>query len=403
MRKLLFVFLLVFPLSIYSQIQVCTGSDNDIIGRMVALPQGKLLMFFEKNPGWNAGDIYLKESTDGGNTWTLPQTVVDGSGNQSTFFPVYGTDDSLHLYYASDESGHYILYHLSSEDGLVWGNKYALDLGWPSNADVYDPTLTLHPDGHLVLAYTLMNGGSYLAEQTGPSTFDGLKRQIQAGCHRTRICKMDSGKWLAAYHRNDGSGNYDVYIRTSDDLINWAPEVQLTTNGNSHDAFCGISPDNLFVVYYAKVFPTVYNLYRRISYDGITWQAEENITMDSKENTQPSFVYRNDSLFLTYTHAVNYSVNNDIYLRIFPDELVHSEQKPDNLFRLFSVEDGLYLDNPPTDDYKLSFFDVSGKSLGFYYCSGNQNKIPVLLKPGLLLCNIETPSVTGCCRIIVLP
>lgn len=114
------------------------------------------------------------------------------------------------------------------------------------------------------------------------------------------------------------AGNHGNGIRTSTDRVNWSDSVRLTVNRNSHDPFPNETPDSAYLVYYAKAEYPAYNLYRRRSFDAIDWEAEEQITASSNNNTQPHFFCESDDMYLAWAYAVNYPDDHDVYFERSP-------------------------------------------------------------------------------------
>jgi hypothetical protein len=207
-------------------VNVSPGSDNDIVGRMCRMPDGRLLAIVERNSDWGSGDFYVTFSSDEGNTWSSLDSVIFQSGNQSTH-SVLVANDTIYLFYASDETGYYKIYSIESVDGINWSNKSQIDLGWVATQSVYDPIVIFEDDGSYTMSYISMSNGAYVAHCPASGSWDTNKNQIVGGGYRVRICKHTDGTYMAAYHRNI-SGNYDIHIKTSIDLISWSNEIDIT-------------------------------------------------------------------------------------------------------------------------------------------------------------------------------
>ncbi|MBN2362505.1 exo-alpha-sialidase [candidate division WOR-3 bacterium] len=356
-----------------SPVVISGGTPNDIIGRVCRMQNGNLLAVIERNPDWISGDLYTSVSTDDGTAWSSLYPAVTGTGNQSTFSLLKGEGDSLLLFYASNESGTYRIYSAFSADGSSWTKTGEIPLPWASSQNVYDPVVLREPDGSLTMTYIALGLGAYVTHRSPAGAWDTIKTQVAASAYRARICRDLSGIYLAAYHRKTGTDyQYDVFIRTSADRLNWSQEIQLTTNLNSHDPFCAVTPDEAFTVEYAKNVSGIYNIHSRRSYDGINWETEQQITMDATHNTQPSFFFENGFIYRTWTHAVNYDTDNDIY---FEKTLYEPNQVSEDFtgnvlvsgfsfsYRLCRENDLLLLDFESSSTTEISFilFDITGR------------------------------------------
>ncbi|MFH2144305.1 MAG: hypothetical protein ABIJ97_17895 [Bacteroidota bacterium] len=357
-----FTFFYYLTSVISAQIVVSGTSDNDIICRMADMHDGRLYAVIERNPDWLSGDFYAAFSYDMGDTWEIPFPIVTDAGNQSTFSVILTDDDSLRLFYASDETGFYNIYSLSSNDGINWINKSKLELGWAADIDIYDPQAIIQTDGSLALIYVSSGNGVYIAHCSDSTGWDQQKNLVQSGGYRPGICQNINSKFLAVYHRNI-SGSYNIHAKTSDDLINWSAEIHLTSNGNSHDPFCYYS-GNQFLVYYSKLYPVNYNVHRRTSVNGVNWNTEEQFTSDNAHNTQSAVFCDSSFLYLSYTHAIDYNTNNDIYLQKF--------SLSNDISKITNPEINLYY-RPP---YLVVSDEKSDriKSIGVYNLLGEKNK-----------------------------
>jgi hypothetical protein len=319
--KAIFNFFILFALifNLTGQTIISGGEENDIIGRICRLSDTKLLAIIERNPDWVSGDLYVTFSVDNGSSWGELQPVVVKQGNQSTHSVVVTQDDSIRVYYASDETGPYKIRTISSFDGINWMSDHQLNLGWTSES-VYDPHVLVEEGGSMTMTYVRLGGGGFVTHCSEINQWDQNKTLIQPEAYRIRICKHPVHGYLAAYHRNMGSNQYDVNVKTSTDLINWSNETNLTSSGNSHDPFCGYM-DLEYWVYYATYKNGAYNLYRKSSPNGLSWSAEEQITFDNTHNTQPAFMVdyylKTNVLNLVWTHAINYDTDNDIYFQSY--------------------------------------------------------------------------------------
>lgn len=338
MKNMCFVVLMLLSINMssFASVIVSGGSENDIAGRMCRTPDGRIIAIIERNPDWGSGNFLASFSNDEGATWSMLLPVVSQSGNQSSY-SVVCANDTIYLFYASDESGSYKIYSIESVDGMNWNNKAQVDLGWSTSQNVYDPIVIVEEDGSLTMSYISMSNGAYVSHCPSGGSWNIDKNQIMSGAYRARICKHPNGTYMAAYHRNI-SGNYDIHIRTSFDLVNWTSEEDMTTNGNSHDAYCDVSPDGIYYLYYAKNTGGVYNICRKYSVDGEGWSSEESITSDASSNTQPSLFFDNNLLHLMWTHAIDYDTNNDVYYEAYEyinvgvNKVVYNEEIKLNAF-----------------------------------------------------------------------
>ena len=306
-------------------IVVSGGTGNDYESWVIRLNDSRLMLVFCRNPDWASGNLYVTLSSDDGASWTSPQPIITDAGDQATLSFVQMPGDTLRLWYASDETGSYKIHSAWSTDGLVWTKTGALNLGWTSSTNYYDPTVLLEPDGSLTMSYVVSGSGVYIAHCPVGGAWDTARTQISSSGFRARVMKHADGTYLIAYHKRTGSSTeYDVFSTMSTDRINWTTPVQLTTNHNSHDPSAYQMPDGTYMVYYAKYSSPAYNLCRRNSADGINWDPEEAITADNVNNTQPHFFTEPGSLYLVWAHAIDYPDDHDVYFERFELPVVYA-------------------------------------------------------------------------------
>ncbi len=292
---------------------VSGGADNDYESWIEKLNDGRLMVVFDRNPDWASGELFVTFSDDEGVSWTDPRLIISAAGDQATLSFVQYPTDTLRLWYASNETGSYGIHSARSIDGVNWTTEGKLDLGWGSTTH-YDPTVVLEADGSLTMSYVVSGSGVFLAHHPVGGTWDTDRTQVDASGFRARVMKHSNGRYLYAYHkRTGGSYDYDVFVTTSTDRVNWSTPLRITTNLNSHDPFAGEATDGAYLLYYAKYQAPAYNLHRRKSYDALTWEPEESITMDAVNNTQPHFVMVGDQINLVWAHAVDDPDDHDVY------------------------------------------------------------------------------------------
>jgi len=317
------IFVLAFFITAHyghaAPVVVSGGPENDYESWIARLRDGRLMVIFDRNPDWASGDLYVTISTDDGNTWSAPSAIIADAGDQATLSFVPMPDDTIRLWYASNESGTYGIYAAWSLDGLNWTKTGRINLGWSASDMHYDPTVVLEPDSSLSMSYR-GPGGAFIAHCPYRGQWDELKTMAAAAGNRPRIMKHSNGTYLLAYHRRSGPNttNIDVFIRTSTDRIIWSDSVRLTTNMNSHDPFAVQGPDGAYLVYYGKYTSPAYNLKRRKSFDATSWQPEETITGDTVYNLQPHGFVENGDIYLVWAHEINYDTDNDVYFQKTP-------------------------------------------------------------------------------------
>jgi hypothetical protein len=363
----LFILILFFKILSATPVVVSGGPENDYESWIARLIDERLMIIFDRNPDWISGNIYTSFSTDNGKTWSSPNPVIVKAGDQATLSFVQLSYDTIRLWYASNENGNYGIYSASSMDGLSWTEEGMTNLGWSTSDMHYDPNVILESDSSLTMSYRGPNGG-YITHCPKNSTWDTLKTLVASYAYRPRVMKHPNGTYLYAYHRKSGPGtyDYDVFIRTSADRINWSDSIRLTFNLNSHDPFPNLWSDQGYMVYYAKYENSTYNLYRRHSLNTMDWEPEEQITFGPNRKTQPHFFIENNNLFLVWAHCVTYPDDHDVYFEFTPN--VSIKEKHINLlpyFKLYpnpcSEKIHIIMKNKQLNKFTITLYDKQGR------------------------------------------
>jgi len=407
--KFCIIVLLVTEILTATPIIVSGGPENDCESWIARLNDSRLMVIFDRNPDWASGNLFATFSSDNGNTWDSVRPIITDQGDQATLSFVQLLDDTIRLWYASNEAGNYGIYTAYSIDGLNWIRQGRVQLGWTTSNIIFDPTVILEPDSSLTMSYRVQGLGAFVAHCPYRGVWDTLRTLVGPQGYRPRIMKHSNGTYLLAYHRKSGSGstNYDVFIRTSsesdsnqiddrfrsNDRIIWQDSVRLTTNLNSHDPFANQAPDGSYLVYYAKYQSPAYNIYRRRSTDAINWSVEERITNDLVYNTQPHFFAEAGYIYLSWTHAIVYETNNDVYFeRSLYSSIIESSFNSELSSKVEiipnpSVNRARIIVN---DDSKITIYNAQGQKIGETIKSKTDIYInTALMKNGIYFVQIE--------------
>jgi hypothetical protein len=415
---------------------VSGGPDNDYESWIVRLKDGRLMVIFDRNPDWASGDLYVSFSTDDGNTWSPVSPIIVDAGDQATLSFQQLPGDTIRVWYASNEAGNYAIYSAYSMDGLNWTREGVVNLGWSSSTMYFDPTVILEPDSSLTMSYRVQSTGGYVAHCPRSGTWDTLKTLAAPAAFRPRIMRHSNGTYLYAYHRRSGpnSTNYDVFIRTSTNRINWSDSVRLTFNLNSHDPFAFQAADSGYLVYYGKYQNPAYNLHRRLSYDAVNWQPEEQITFDAVNNLQPHFFTESRQIYMVWAHAIDYATNNDVYFEKTSDIGIKERTAADNAGTTLQVtpnpfrkktavffcigqsakSKGNNTHSPMPSALCLKIYDATGRPVKSFFYSMPSAHMPIniiwqgdddqgcALPPGVYFYRIETGQVAVTRKIVLL-
>jgi hypothetical protein len=272
---------------------IYNGSELDYQPAVIRMePSGDLMVVFERlNPSTLFGDLYVTFSSDSGQTWTVPQAIIQTSYNERHPALVQMGPSSFALFYLVDEtgSGDYRIHRATSSNGILWTSQGVLDLDWAAPGEI-NPCVIREADGTLTMTYHRIYGSSYIAQSTDQGvTWDQLKTQVSTGKGALpRLTKRESdGLYLVTYQT--GSTSVDVWAKVSFDPHDWpVGATPLSTAINSHDSQPMVMEGGTFLVTYAQQVASVFDLYYKTSYDGVNWSEAVRITTDPQHyDTQP--------------------------------------------------------------------------------------------------------------------
>jgi Dockerin type I domain len=290
---------------------VSGGPSNDYESWIDRLSDGRLMIIFDRNPDWASGDIYVTFSSDDGQTWTEPQPIITDVGDQATLSFVQMPDDTIRLWYGSNEGSTYNIYSAWSTDGLTWTKTGVIDLGWYASTMHYDPTVILEPDSSLTMSYVVSGSGVYIANCPYGGDWDTDKTRVSSSGYRPRVMKHSNGTYRYAYQMDGGTAyESDIFTKKSTDRVSWGAPTQVTFNNNSHDPFIAEMYDGSYTLYYAKHDGTAYNLFRKRYAT-----PEEQITYSVKNITQPHFFSEVNDVYLVWAYAEDFdNDDHDVYI-----------------------------------------------------------------------------------------
>lgn len=228
------------------------------------VPDGNMLyvVWYDIRDGNN--EIYFKRSTDYGATWGTDTRLTNNyAESQNPVILVSGSNlivvwDDLR----DNNNGNEIYCKRSTDAGISWGSDTRLTSG---------------------------TGNS-----SGPSI-------------------VESENTIHLVWSDERDGNYEIYYKSSTDKgINWSNDSRLTVaSGNSLYSNISVSGSTVHLVWSDNRDGNSEIYYKRSSDDGLTWQADTRITVNSGNSTTPLI-----SSWGQFVHMVwsdNFEGNPEIY------------------------------------------------------------------------------------------
>ncbi|HEX8254383.1 MAG TPA: sialidase family protein [Thermoanaerobaculia bacterium] len=268
-----------------------TGPELDYQSSVVE-HHGELVVVFERlNAGTFSGDLLVTRSTNRGASWSEPAAVAMTASNERAPSLVVVGDELVLFYLVGTPGGVYRIHRATSPDGQSWTTHGAIDLGWPTGAEL-NPDVIMEADGTLTMTYHRLGGASYIARSSDRgATWDTRRTVVAAASALPRITRRESdGTYLVTYQINPGNNALRLFSKSTTDPYDWSGDASpLSIDGNSHDSAPYVIVGGTFSVVYADARGTsAFNLFRRTSADGKTWSAATQLTFgDALNDVQP--------------------------------------------------------------------------------------------------------------------
>ena len=245
--------------------QLTWNSNGAVFACLAPRPSIRLHLAWQ---GYNSGngEIYYKKSTNGGTTWTASQRLTWNSG--SSGYPSMGLSSStrLHIVWDDDTPGDYEVYYRASTDGgATWGTGRRISL---TSGDSYYPVLAVDPSDNLHVVWEDLTAGNIeiyykMSPDTGASWAASRRITWTSGNSNNPALAADPSGDLHVVWIDNTPGDYEVYYKSSTDGgAGWTASRRLTWNsGSSEDPDIAVdSSSNLHVVWSDKT-PGNYEVY----------------------------------------------------------------------------------------------------------------------------------------------
>jgi len=258
--------------------------------------------------------LFVLKSTNGGQSWGQPVTVIDGEPGVFEDKELIACDRTGgaydgNLYVAWARFYSTQIYCSRSTDG---GNSFGTDRLVSDNGGVQWPVPVVGPDGVLYIAWVHHSPASIRLDRsfdggitfgndiTVTSTYAGsdyLNGGILSYSYPAMDCDITGGPHhgrLYVAYMDSNSGSYDMFLRWSDDQgQSWSPRLRLNDDaiGNGRDQFhpwlsVGVDGSVHVVFYDRRDDPSNYwmNLYYTYSEDGgLSFAPNERVTTVSSD------------------------------------------------------------------------------------------------------------------------
>ncbi len=267
-------------------------------------------------------EIYHKYSEDGGTMWSADMRLTNDAG--FSYWPgiaVSGPD--LHVVWEDDRSGDTEVYYKNSTDG---GNSWSNDDLLTSAAGPQGmPSVAIVGGGvHVVwVDFSLMgNSEIYYCRSTdgGNSWETPVQISNAAGfSEHPSIAAYESYVHVAWHDSRHGFTNNEIYYRRStDDGITWGVETRLTENDNfSNIPSVAVAENNVHVAWEENRDGNFEMYYKSSTDNGQTWGTDERLTNDGADSYYPSLAASGQNVHLVWQDMRD--ANEEIYYKVSND------------------------------------------------------------------------------------
>jgi hypothetical protein len=250
---------------------------------------GNLYIVWYDNTSGNM-EIYFKESTDGGASWSANKRLTWNSGG--SYHPALAAEssDRLHLVWDDETSGSEIYYKTSTDDGVTWSANKRFT--WTAGAS-YSPAVAVDSSGRIyVVWYEGVIGGADIFFKKSTGVYWSANKRISwsKGSAKPAIAVNSSGHLHVVWH-DDAPGNREIYYKKSINLgEDWSTAQRLTqTSGSSMDPVIAVDSSGYLHVVWQDDTSGIAEIYHRKSTDnGDTWSTVQRLTWNSGSSMFPA-------------------------------------------------------------------------------------------------------------------
>jgi hypothetical protein len=263
-------------------------------------------------------EIYYKNSSDGGSSWSTPQRLTWNSNSSKYPNVVVDTNDYIHIVWEDVSFGKKeILYKKSTDVGTTW--SALVRLTYNNNYSLI-PCLAVDSEDHLRLAWaeSTVSGSDdiyFKRSQDAGTTWSGPTRLTwsHTDCLNPDIA-INSNKIIFIVWQDFNSGNDEIYFKKSNDGgLSWSILTRLTWNsGHSQQPDLAVdSSDKIHLIWEDSTSGHSNIYYKNSTNAGNTWSPLTQLTWTSQVFYYPAIaVDSNDKIYIVFSDAA------DLYMKI---------------------------------------------------------------------------------------
>src|ERR1019366_7371822 len=263
-------------------------------------------------------EIYYKNSTDGGITWSADTRLTNDVANSwNPSVAVFGS--AVHIVWQDYRDGNYEIYYKHSTDGgITWSVDTRL-----TNDGAFSAIPVVTVSGSIAhIAWRDNRDGNdeiyYKHSTDGGITWSADTRLTNDAANSEYPSIAVSGSLVHVVWNDMRDGNYEVYYKNSTDGGNtWSTDTRLTNDpaGSLHTSVAACS-SGVYVVWYDNRDGNDEIYYKNSTDGGITWSADTRLTNDPSYSWFPSIAISASGVHVVWTDERN--GNDEIYYKRNP-------------------------------------------------------------------------------------
>ncbi len=260
-------------------------------------------------------DIYYKRSSDGGTSWGADVRLTSDPGDSE--YPSVAADGSLVIvvWHDNRDNNPEIYCKRSTDGGLTWGSDLRLTndaaaSNYPSvtvSGSTVQVVWTDFRDNNYEIYYKRSSDGGVTWGPDIRSTNSAALSQYPV------IASSGASVHIVWYDNRDG--NFEIYYKhSSDDGVNWTADTRLTFNSaDSWFPSISVSGSTVHIAWcdHRDAIGEIY--YKRSTDDGVNWEPDVRLTSNSQNSDHPSIAASGSGVHVVYEN--NQNTNIQIYYK----------------------------------------------------------------------------------------
>lgn len=258
-------------------------------------------------------EIYYKNSTDGGGTWSKAKRLTWNSGDSQ--YPAIAIDTNNYIYvvWSDNTPGNAeIYYRKSTNGGATWSAKR---LTWSSGSS-YHPAIAIgQSDSIHIIYYDVTPGNAeiyYKKSTNGGSTWTTKRLTWNGGFSSKSAIAVGSNYHIHVVWEDSSPGNAEIfYKKSTDGGTTWTTKRFTYNSGSSsRPAIATDSSNNISVVWHDNSPGNTEIYYKKSTDGGVNWGGSKRITWNSDHSRHAAIaVDSNNNIHIVWSNGPSGNVS----------------------------------------------------------------------------------------------